>query len=194
MKTDSLDYKDFVDIAEWQELVVGENRFDIPFDWQGHALRPGPKVLEEIDVSGACNTPEIVNLDGFGRRVARRLTCPNRARRFMVGNEDHLYCLDWKHVTPDRSRIAIHAELCLPGHKPVDEAYEIVVPERGPRTAMHMVQGLLDELEKAGIPHDEGKLNQDPWFLPRVLANELALPGGRRPEHCLRRGEAPKFR
>jgi hypothetical protein len=193
MKTNSLDYKDFVDIAEWQELVVGENRFDIPFDWQGHALRHGPKVLEEIDVTGACNTPEIVNLDGFGRRVARRLTCPHKARRFMVGNESHLYCLDWKHVTPDRSRIAIHAEFCS-GCRPVDEAYEIVVPERGPRTAMHMVQGMLDKMDRAGISHDEEKLNQDPWFLPRVLANELSLPGQRRVEHGLRSGAVPKFR
>lgn len=193
MKADSLDHNDFVDIAEWQEMAVGENRFDIPFDWQGHALKYGPKVLKEVDVSGACNTPEIVNLDGFGRRVARRLTCPHVARRFMIGTEWHLYCLDWKHVTPDRSRMAIHAEFCS-GSKPVDEAYEIVVPERGPRTAMHIVQELLDKLEKAGISHDGGGLNQDPWFLPRVLANELALPGGRQPEHCLRNGEVPKFR
>lgn len=192
MRTDSLNHKDFVDIAEWQEIVVGENKFDIPFDWQGHALKHGPKVLKEIDVSGACNTPEIVNLDGFGRRVARRLTCPHMARRFMVGNEGHLYCLDWKYVTPDRSRIAIHAEFCS-GSKPVDEGYEIVVPERGPRTAMHIVQGLLDKMERAGISHDEEICNQDPWFLPRVLANELALPGRRSIEHTLRRGEIPSF-
>ena len=89
MRFDSLDHNDFVDIAEWQEIHVGEVTFDIPYDWEGHALKYGPKILEEIDVSGACNTPEVVNLDGFGRRVARRLTCPHKTMRFVVGSEAH---------------------------------------------------------------------------------------------------------
>lgn len=193
MRTDSLDHNEFVDIAEWQEIHVGDKTFDIPYDWEGHALTYGPKILEEIDVSGACNTPEVVNLDGFGRRVARRLTCPHKTMRFVVGSEAHFYCLDWKHVTPDRSRIAIHAEFCS-GRKPKDEAYEIVVPERGPRTSSHIVQGMLDDMARKGVIHDEKRWQQDPWFLTRVLANELALPGQKRAEYCLRTGEVPRFR